>query len=201
MEDNNSSMPEFCTNGCGFFGNQIFNNMCSQCYKKSQQNSNPGSDKMAPSAPETPPSAQILNSLTPELEKPTAVELEKPVEVAPVAEEAVSPAESLASSSQTPASSSASTDTAVPAEDSTPTKPTQINKGRCFLCRVKIPLAKQQINKCRCDYVFCDAHRYPDKHDCDFDYAGTGRQQLARSNPKLNERPKGGRSFQRIDND
>lgn len=26
-------------------------------------------------------------------------------------------------------------------------------------------------NKCRCEYVFCDTHRYPDKHDCNFDHA------------------------------
>lgn len=35
----------------------------------------------------------------------------------------------------------------------------------------KIPLAKQVTNKCRCEYVFCDTHRYPDKHDCNFDHA------------------------------
>ncbi|KAI8367114.1 hypothetical protein BD560DRAFT_371886 [Blakeslea trispora] len=78
-------------------------------------------------------------------------------------------------------------------------KPIQVNKSKCFSCRLKVPLAKQATNKCRCGYVFCDKHRYPDRHDCDVDYAKMDREILARNNPKLNERPKGGRSFQRID--
>ncbi|KAI8374867.1 hypothetical protein BD560DRAFT_327442 [Blakeslea trispora] len=78
-------------------------------------------------------------------------------------------------------------------------RPTQKNKGRCFSCRSKIPLAKQLTNKCRCDYVFCDTHRYPDKHDCTFDHAQNDKDILAKNNPKLNEKPRGGNSFQRID--
>ncbi|KAI9268896.1 hypothetical protein BDA99DRAFT_546175 [Phascolomyces articulosus] len=80
-----------------------------------------------------------------------------------------------------------------------PSKPVQKNTGRCFMCRSKIPLAKQLSNKCRCEYVFCDSHRYPDKHDCDFDHASMDKDILAKKNPKLNERPRGGRSFQRLD--
>ncbi|OBZ91016.1 Zinc finger A20 and AN1 domain-containing stress-associated protein 9 [Choanephora cucurbitarum] len=78
-------------------------------------------------------------------------------------------------------------------------RPTQKNKGRCFSCRSKIPLAKQLTNKCRCDYVFCDTHRYPDKHDCTFDHAQNDKNILAKNNPKLNDKPRGGNSFQRID--
>ncbi|CAO3684945.1 unnamed protein product [Rhizopus stolonifer] len=92
--------------------------------------------------------------------------------------------------------------------------PVQNNKGKCFCCRKKIPLAKQTANKCRCGLVFCDTHKYPDKHDCDIDFAkmdkgrlfvcmtspnSTYIEILAKNNPKLHERPKGGRSFQRID--
>ncbi|KAI9289818.1 hypothetical protein BC943DRAFT_269614, partial [Umbelopsis sp. AD052] len=78
-------------------------------------------------------------------------------------------------------------------------KPVQENKGRCFKCRIKVPLAKQTTNKCKCDYIFCDAHRYPDRHECSFDHAKKDKDILAKNNPKLNERPKGGRSFHRID--
>ena len=35
-------------------------------------------------------------------------------------------------------------------QDSPPPRPVQTNKARCFLCRAKIPLAKQTVNKCRC---------------------------------------------------
>ncbi|RKP39356.1 hypothetical protein BJ085DRAFT_857, partial [Dimargaris cristalligena] len=77
-------------------------------------------------------------------------------------------------------------------------RPTQKNKGRCFMCRAKIPLAKQAINKCKCDYVFCDTHRYPDRHDCDFDHCQRDRALIAKNNPRLNDKPTGGRSFVRI---
>ncbi|KAG0220620.1 AN1-type zinc finger protein 4 [Mortierella sp. GBA43] len=67
------------------------------------------------------------------------------------------------------------------------------------MCRAKIPLAKQEINKCRCEYVFCDKHRAIEKHDCDFDFAKMGKDLLAKANPKLNDKPRGGRSFTRLD--
>jgi len=91
------------------------------------------------------------------------------------------------------------------AMDTTPDSPVpgeravQVNKGRCFMCRAKIPLAKQAINKCRCDYVFCDTHKATTKHDCDFDFAKMGKEQLTKANPKLNDKPRGGRSFTRLD--
>ncbi|KAI7894708.1 uncharacterized protein EV154DRAFT_536481 [Mucor mucedo] len=75
----------------------------------------------------------------------------------------------------------------------------QKNKGRCFSCRVKIPLAKQLTNKCRCEYVFCDTHRYPDKHDCNFDHAKKDKEILLKNNPKLHDKPRGGNSFNRLD--
>ncbi|KAG0033329.1 hypothetical protein BGZ82_006144 [Podila clonocystis] len=62
----------------------------------------------------------------------------------------------------------------------------------------QIPLAKQQINKCRCEYVFCDSHKAASKHDCDFDFAKMGKDLLTKNNPRLNEKPRGGRSFTRI---
>ncbi|KAG0056694.1 Rab5 GDP/GTP exchange factor [Gryganskiella cystojenkinii] len=77
-------------------------------------------------------------------------------------------------------------------------RPPQVNKGRCYLCRAKIPLAKQAINKCRCEFVFCDTHKATSKHDCDFDFAKMGKDLLTKNNPKLNDKPRGGRSFTRI---
>ncbi|KAF9330876.1 zinc finger domain-containing protein [Podila minutissima] len=93
----------------------------------------------------------------------------------------------------TPASMVSDTPDLAPGE-----RAVQTNKGRCFLCRAKIPLAKQQINKCRCEYVFCDSHKAASKHDCDFDFAKMGKDLLTKNNPRLNEKPRGGRSFTRI---
>ena len=48
------------------------------------------------------------------------------------------------------------------------------------------------------EFVFCDAHKATTKHDCDFDFAKMGKELLTKNNPKLNDKPRGGRSFTRI---
>ncbi|KAJ2662660.1 hypothetical protein IWW48_001718 [Coemansia sp. RSA 1200] len=72
-------------------------------------------------------------------------------------------------------------------------------KGRCFECNARVALVKQTTNRCRCDYVFCDSHRFPDQHECKFDFKESDRKGLEINNPKLNAKPRGGRSFTRID--
>ncbi|KAJ2559729.1 hypothetical protein EV175_000195 [Coemansia sp. RSA 1933] len=72
-------------------------------------------------------------------------------------------------------------------------------KGRCGQCNARVALVKQTTNRCRCDYVFCDTHRFPDQHDCKFDFKESDRKGLEKNNPKLNVRPRGGLSFTRID--
>lgn len=34
---------------------------------------------------------------------------------------------------------------------------------------------------CRCDYVFCSLHRYPEQHDCTFDFKTSDRNDLKRT--------------------
>ncbi|KAJ1763281.1 hypothetical protein H4S00_003422, partial [Coemansia sp. D1744] len=82
---------------------------------------------------------------------------------------------------------------------STPTKRVFNKKSRCAECKSRVPLAKQAINQCRCSYFFCDKHRYPEQHECEFDFMTCDRLNLEKNNPKLNSRPKGGLSFTRID--
>lgn len=43
----------------------------------------------------------------------------------------------------------------------------QKNRKRCFECRKKVGLTGSE---CRCGYVFCGLHRYPEEHKCDFDF-------------------------------
>ncbi|PVU98161.1 hypothetical protein BB560_005702, partial [Smittium megazygosporum] len=78
-------------------------------------------------------------------------------------------------------------------------KPASSLKGRCAMCRARIPLVKQTTNKCRCDKVFCDVHKFPDLHSCDFDFLQRDRSELLKKNPRINDQPKGGRTFTRID--
>lgn len=38
---------------------------------------------------------------------------------------------------------------------------------------------------CRCGKEFCSKHRYPESHDCTFDYVGHGKKKLAKDNPAV----------------
>jgi len=61
-------------------------------------------------------------------------------------------------------------------------KPPKKNKIRCGVCRKKLGLT---AFKCRCGLYFCGIHRYSDKHDCQFDYKESGRQELNKANPVI----------------
>lgn len=45
---------------------------------------------------------------------------------------------------------------------------------------------------CRCNYVFCSLHRYPEQHDCTFDFKTSDRNELKRT-------VVGGGQFSKID--
>ncbi|KAL2525123.1 Zinc finger A20 and AN1 domain-containing stress-associated protein 7 [Abeliophyllum distichum] len=51
---------------------------------------------------------------------------------------------------------------------------------RCLSCNKKVGLTGF---KCRCDSFFCGSHRYPEKHDCTFDFKVQGREDIAKANP------------------
>ncbi|KAJ9052181.1 hypothetical protein DSO57_1036801 [Entomophthora muscae] len=155
-----------------YCSNPMFNNMCSKCYKETE--------------------------LTSRLEEQAALALVSEVKVdekrqTPVLIEAKLPTiepkiEHIQSSMNTLCE-------AVP---EAPIKK-QLNPGRCFDCRGKVPLAKQTINKCRCTFIFCDTHRYPESHNCEVNLVKHDKDILLKNNPKLHDRPRLGRSFARVD--
>ncbi len=58
----------------------------------------------------------------------------------------------------------------------------QPNKSRCFNCKKKVGLTGFE---CRCGFVFCGAHRYPDQHACTFDFKSHDKAILEKLNPKV----------------
>ncbi|XP_020589203.1 zinc finger A20 and AN1 domain-containing stress-associated protein 9-like [Phalaenopsis equestris] len=54
------------------------------------------------------------------------------------------------------------------------------HKNRCFLCRRRVGLTPFT---CRCGSTFCSTHRYPEAHECSFDYKYAGREAIAKENP------------------
>ncbi|KAL5541031.1 hypothetical protein UlMin_042604 [Ulmus minor] len=52
--------------------------------------------------------------------------------------------------------------------------------NRCSTCNKKVSLTGFV---CKCGSTFCGTHRYPEKHDCTFDFKGFGRDVIAKANP------------------
>lgn len=61
-------------------------------------------------------------------------------------------------------------------------RPVQKKRDRCWTCRKKLGLVGIE---CRCGYVFCSIHRYPEEHNCDFDYRSHHQQILEENNPSV----------------
>jgi len=70
-------------------------------------------------------------------------------------------------------------------------RPVQVNKNRCYKCRRRVGL---EGIECRCGYIFCGKHRYADEHDCEYDYKKAQRRKLMQENTKLQ-----GKKFDKID--
>ncbi|KAL4157021.1 hypothetical protein PRNP1_006047 [Phytophthora ramorum] len=60
------------------------------------------------------------------------------------------------------------------------TKPVQKNRRRCWECKMKVGLTAV---KCRCDYTFCNKHRYAEEHKCVFNFKTAGKRKLEEENP------------------
>ena len=73
-------------------------------------------------------------------------------------------------------------------EEVTPAPVSTPPANRCFACNKKLGLASNF--KCKCEHVFCSAHRWEssssdskDGHACTFDFKAHGRQLLREANP------------------
>ena len=54
-------------------------------------------------------------------------------------------------------------------------------RPRCQLCKRRLGLAA--VYSCHCAGVFCTQHRYPESHQCSYDFKTEGRRLLERANP------------------
>jgi predicted nucleic acid binding AN1-type Zn finger protein len=64
-------------------------------------------------------------------------------------------------------------------QDTIKSKP---KKNRCYSCNKKTKLTGIT---CNCGFNFCSIHRYPNEHDCTFDFKTTERLKLEALNCKI----------------
>ena len=55
-------------------------------------------------------------------------------------------------------------------------------KIRCVTCKKSLGY---NGHKCKCDNMYCDKHRMPEKHDCSFDHKIENKTRLIKENPVI----------------
>lgn len=176
-----ANQPRLCEAGCGFFANPACGSFCSKCFRHKQQadQSQHSNEQAAAKAFGAPALTKAITQIPPPelqaLPEGPAISPELAVPV-PQPTESVS-AEAATDSAAEPPSTS---QPAVNLKPNEPQRPVQKHLNRCFACNKRVGLTGF---KCRCDYVFCGAHRLPEEHHCDFDYKTAGREQLTKNNP------------------
>lgn len=161
------------TPSCPFWGLQSTMNLCSQCYKERiKQDQQKQMAQVNKPEPVTEQEADIpkLNSskgasVTPEESSPAQV-LSGPSRPSVEAESEKS--EKLDNEETLSAPVPVTKVVEVP-------KKVQKDRRRCLECNKFLGFTGI---KCKCGFVFCGSHRYPENHDCDFDFDGFARKKF-----------------------
>lgn len=97
-----------------------------------------------------------------------------------VLNQTLAPPSSLTPAIPQPCSSSAATTEPVVVVVAPSAPSEKEGPSRCATCRRRVGLTGF---KCRCGLMLCGSHRYPEKHECGFDFKELGREQIAKANP------------------
>lgn len=180
------SQAALCTNNCGFFSNPGCMGMCSMCFRDyaSRQDKK---DK------EKVPSPAVDPTITSNGDEDELMEDADPSRAVPDASRTVSAAPPSGQIGPVPVPSGAAGGPTLadrmpgPADPLTTASasgagPPPLRKKRCTAhdCRKRVGMMGF---KCRCGGVFCEAHRYPESHSCEFDHKASERRKIADDNP------------------
>ncbi|XP_004300251.1 PREDICTED: zinc finger A20 and AN1 domain-containing stress-associated protein 8-like [Fragaria vesca subsp. vesca] len=165
--------PIICIKHCGFYGAAATMNMCSKCYKDSVMKQE--QPKLAAS------STGIAINGKPK-EPIVSADVHVNVQADPADPKSNFKNSFFSFASQYDASDPRpSSFTFGSGQNNGEVKPPE-GKKRCTSCNKRVGLTGFS---CRCGDLFCAVHRYPEKHECSYDYRSTGREVLAKANPAV----------------
>eukprot|EP00456_Euglypha_rotunda_P051448 TRINITY_DN4155_c0_g1_i13.p1 TRINITY_DN4155_c0_g1~~TRINITY_DN4155_c0_g1_i13.p1 ORF type:complete len:272 (+),score=39.37 TRINITY_DN4155_c0_g1_i13:92-817(+) len=158
-----------CVGGCGFWGDEKTENMCSLCYKKKY-------DIKTPSTSETPSAVPIMCIKgcgffgMPKLKG--------------MCSRCYSSDSSTRRKEMKRHLRGAMTKIRAVRRFKLGLRPQQKNKSKCWKCPRKVGITGIE---CRCGYIFCGEHRYASEHDCPYDFKKIGRavQQECRDRSRM----------------
>ena len=155
-EQHRCQEQRLCVNNCGFYGSPATENLCSKCYRDLHQSQPLNHQLLNPSS--SSPSAASVSSFSSPAVDVLKVNTNQKAPVVVVGDD--------------------KKDEVKAGEPAVVKQQQQPN--RCLTCRRRVGLTGF---KCRCGMVFCGTHRYPEQHDCEFDFKSLGKQQIAKANP------------------
>jgi len=63
-----------------------------------------------------------------------------------------------------------------------------MNKNKtvaCYICDKNITTLQSITNKCKCTYIFCSIHKFPENHMCSFNYKHNYQSVLSSNMPVI----------------